>query len=144
MMSVLVCYFILRLHSPKFYSQILDRMLWKFSKLLKHTKNRRNWYNPSCRLWYLVLNMTIQDYCYSQLSHRRLCRVKNMLAGQWQPPKKSQGRFHCPASIFFTIDKHLWVNMLVSSYIINGVVCTYICTLFFCIFRRHSPFLCVL
>jgi hypothetical protein len=50
------------------------------------------------------------------LAHSCLCRVKNMLAGQWQPPKKSQvllyltdflGGCPCPASIFLTLHKCL-------------------------------------
>ena len=40
---------------------------------------------------YVVLTMPTLNKAYLFI-YLLLCRVKNMLAGQWQPPKKPQGR----------------------------------------------------
>jgi hypothetical protein len=66
----------------------------------------------------LILFCEITNIWPPSLAHSCLCRVKNMLAGQWQPPKKSQvllyltdflGGCPCPASIFLTLHKCLWL-----------------------------------
>jgi hypothetical protein len=101
--------FLLFRHKWKKNVQIIKKEIYILNDKYKHTRDR---------LFGLFQSMLYVIYCYKSgwcvwLKHRHLCRVKNMLAGQWlistrldngqwQPPN--------PASIFLTLHKCLWLK----------------------------------
>jgi hypothetical protein len=95
------------------------RALWRPSAPASRKKSCRKAEESRTRRWCTVHSLNINNWIIVEANHRHLCRVKNMLAGQGQPPKKSvkyrstcdflEG-CHCPASIFLTLHKQLWAS----------------------------------
>jgi hypothetical protein len=114
------------------------RALWRPSAPASRKKSCRKAEESRTRRWCTVHSLNINNWIIVEANHRHLCRVKNMIAEQWQPPKHRHlcrvknmlagqgqppkksviyrstcdflGGCHCPASIFLTLHKQLWAN----------------------------------